>query len=97
MSFAWIFFRAPSLSAAFTFIGSMASPLRGVGRLTSYLPWLGVSAALLLFEATQRDHEHPLELRGIPLALRWAVYASLMLVILFVGSFGARNFIYVQF
>jgi alginate O-acetyltransferase complex protein AlgI len=94
---AWVFFRARSLGHAFEYlagIGSRALDLTGVDRL---LPVVGLGLAFLAVEWLQRDRQHGLEIARKPLAVRWAVYYALIVVVLAFGSFGKQEFIYFQF
>jgi alginate O-acetyltransferase complex protein AlgI len=97
VTFAWILFRAPSVSSAGDYIGRLFGPTRDSAQLQACLPWLGASVLLLGWEWTQRHHSHPLELARLPVTARWAVYSAIVLLVLFVGSFGSRQFIYVRF
>lgn len=97
VTFAWVFFRAPSLSDAFGYLAQGASaPYKAVDHLR-YLPWVGASIALLLWEGFMRKHEHGLDVGMVSRPVRWLSYVALLLGILIAGSFGSRAGIYVQF
>jgi alginate O-acetyltransferase complex protein AlgI len=97
VTLAWIFFRAPSLSAAVDyFVQGFSEPLGPVDHLR-YVPALLLSAALLTYEWFTRRWEYGLAVARLPMPVRWIAYAGLCLVILFAGYFGNREGIYVQF
>jgi D-alanyl-lipoteichoic acid acyltransferase DltB (MBOAT superfamily) len=95
--FAWIFFRANSISDAFLYYKKMFSDFFA---LPSELPSISISILLLIFiiiEWMQRDKEHGLELsERMPSVLKWTFYILLIIAIdLFGGS--QQQFIYFQF
>lgn len=104
--FAWIFFRANSLSEAFMIIGNMAAldfSLESLKSLNIALGWgeLLVAIGSILF----LELAHLLQSRGKvhswitaqPAPLRWSVYYLLLLAIAFFGVFNHSEFIYFQF
>jgi D-alanyl-lipoteichoic acid acyltransferase DltB (MBOAT superfamily) len=94
---AWVFFRAASLSQAFHLLWrALTHPWLNVAH-AGYLPLFTVCCALLLWEWFQRAKEHPLELAGLPLALRWAAYYVILALIFWYGVTGNVPFIYVKF
>jgi D-alanyl-lipoteichoic acid acyltransferase DltB (MBOAT superfamily) len=97
VTFAWIFFRAPTLSAATQFIGQALAHPAGAGELGRFLPTLALSAALLLYEWLTRGWEHGLAIAAIPLPARWAAYVGLGMALLVFGFLGVSKGIYVQF
>jgi alginate O-acetyltransferase complex protein AlgI len=97
VTFAWVLFRAPNVSTAGDYIGRLFGPTRDLDQLHACLPWLAASVLLLGWEWTQRHHSHPLELARLPVTMRWVLYCAIVLLVLFVGSFGSRQFIYVRF
>jgi alginate O-acetyltransferase complex protein AlgI len=96
--FAWIFFRAESVSQAFDIIREIASPT--LLRLPKEVP-LFLMVLLLVFilvEWLGRRDKYAIEnmLSGRRTVIRWAVYYSLALIIfLFAGK--EQTFIYFQF
>ena len=97
VTFAWVFFRAPSLAAAVGFLGRLLrAPLRG-GADRQYLIWLVVGGILLVFEALTPTWEHGLVLSRWRRPARWAVYFAACLVIFLFAQFGGQQGIYVQF
>ena len=97
VTFAWIFFRAPSLTAAVDFLAQgVTHPVSG-GEYVQYLPMLAVSGALLVYERLTRRWEHGFAFGRAPLSVRWAVYLVVCVVLLLFGQFGGQQGIYVQF
>ncbi|MDO7888100.1 MBOAT family O-acyltransferase [Hymenobacter cheonanensis] len=111
VGYAWIFFRANTLSDAFYISTHL---LRGWGHLpTAQLPaalaGLGrhfaaellVAAGAVALLATVDYHAErgsvAAWLAGWPAAGRWASYAGLLLAMLYFGIFGSSQFIYFQF
>ncbi len=95
ISFAWIFFRATSLSHAIGFIthmgtGAWLAPLR-------HTKGLWYVFLVLIIDWIQRDKQHPLEIASLPRSSRWTIYYVLSLLILLVGNTGHVPFIYFQF
>ncbi|MGD0279578.1 MAG: MBOAT family O-acyltransferase [Smithella sp.] len=96
---AWIFFRADSLSQAFSYIGNLfaksliAYPeYSGGGKLI--LPLLLIMI-LILAEWLQRDKQHGLENLKMHPVLRWIIYYCITLIIFIFGC--PHQFIYFQF
>ncbi|MGI5940395.1 MAG: MBOAT family O-acyltransferase [Thermoleophilia bacterium] len=97
VSLAWVLFRAPTITDAFHYITTAISrPYLEVDHLR-YLPWLGGSVALLIWEGIMSRREHGLDLGMIPVTARWATYLALCVLLLLGGYFGNRAGIYVQF
>lgn len=107
--FAWIFFRANSISDAlyilshlFTGWGSLAiQALQATpyfGPLKFHLV-VGVASVgiLLLVHRLQGDNHFDQWLSERRIGLRWAVYYSMVVAILLFGNFGTKEFIYFQF
>lgn len=97
--FAWIFFRANSVSDAY-YISThlLVGPwsLRDTG-LTKALPALaGILIAGIIEIAQQREDKREILSRQ-PLVVRWAAYYALVLIICVYGRFGKEQFIYFQF
>lgn len=94
-TFAWIFFRADNVTQAFSYIEQMFSlSLFSIPRQRGTIPLILI---LIVVEWIQRNKQHGLEIDGIKFtALRWAVYYSVILVILNFGG-SQQQFIYFQF
>ena len=97
VTFAWVFFRAPSLSAATEFIGQAIARPFGAGDFVRFVPTLLLSAALLGYEWLTRGWEHGLAISAAPLAARWAAYLGICMALLVFGYLGTNQGIYVQF
>jgi alginate O-acetyltransferase complex protein AlgI len=93
--FAWIFFRAPSLGEAISFIAHM-----GTHAWLVYPQFEGgivYVAGLVVIEWLQRGKQHALEVPRAPVALRWAVYYAAIAGMFWFGYTQHRPFIYFQF
>ncbi len=111
VDFAWIFFRANSVSDAFYVIanclnfggqlesaGAMAASLAGID-LTP-LALVSVFISVLLMEAvhlTERSGSVRSLFNKKPVWFRWSVYYILLFWIIILGVFGQNQFIYFQF
>jgi alginate O-acetyltransferase complex protein AlgI len=103
--YAWLFFRANSLTDVIYIHRSIASslihPFREIIQfpfsLNEFLLCLCVIAFLELIHYTERKREMWSYLTNKPLYLRWAVYYGFILVIFYLGGFGSNHFIYFQF
>ena len=97
VTFAWVFFRAPTLPAALTFLSRLVVAPAALATYRPFLPWLLASAGLFSYEWFTRRWEHGLAVGGFPLSVRWLAYLSACLVLLLTGYLGSRSGIYVQF
>lgn len=104
--FAWIFFRAASISDAFYIIQHLFVNLEFNASLFDLMPvgwydWLIALLAILLMEAVHFVQRKYGSLREVilrqPVWLRWSVYYALVVVIFMFGKFGAGEFIYARF
>jgi alginate O-acetyltransferase complex protein AlgI len=112
VSFAWIFFRADSMTSALFIIGKMFGGIPDVwSAFVQHQPVFqpmgitskdfGLSVFLVLF----LEGVHSLQKRGPvlerlkqkPAFVRWSLYYLLLLSIIFLGVFENRQFIYFQF
>jgi hypothetical protein len=100
VTIAWIFFRADSIFAALSYLQGMLSPsLFSVPDIQ--LREILVLVVIVLFttvEWLQRNRQHGLDLDGhaLPRAVRWAIYAILVALIVVVPD-EQQKFIYFQF
>jgi alginate O-acetyltransferase complex protein AlgI len=95
---AWVFFRANSLEQAFHLPGrALTHPWISGPHLAGYLPLFALCAVLLVCEWFQRTKEHALDIAGLPLILRWAIYYVILTLIFWYGVTGNVPFIYVKF
>jgi D-alanyl-lipoteichoic acid acyltransferase DltB (MBOAT superfamily) len=97
VTFAWVFFRAPTLEAATDYIVQAVTTPFGAADYARFVPTLLLSAALLAYEWLTRGWEHGLSISSAPLAARWAAYLGLGMSLLLFGYLGASQGIYVQF
>ena len=107
--FAWIFFRANSISDAIYIISHLFAGWMGLGiQALKATPFFGplkfqlvvgvVSVGiLLLIHLLQGGNHFDQWLSKKRISLRWAVYYSMVLAILLFGHFGSKEFIYFQF
>ena len=96
--FAWIFFRADSVTHALNYIGSIFS--KSLFAYPSVFPLvpLGLVAVFIAIEWLGREQPYALAHVGfgLPKPIRWATYYALVLAIFyFAGS--EQQFIYFQF
>ena len=106
VSFAWIFFRASSLSDAVYIVRHLFVNTGIPPSLFEIMPggwyeWMIALLALLLMEAVHWMQERHGSLRTViqcqPVWLRWSAYYSLVMVIFMFGKFEATEFIYSRF
>ena len=91
----WVFFRAESLTRAAGFLAQM---LTHTWLTLPGAKWLLLLAGgFLLFEWIRRTRQHPLDIRDLPVRLRWAAYAGLCFAIALFGNLGKVDFIYIRF
>lgn len=94
--FAWIFFRAASITEAFNYIGSIFSNSLFSFPNTDIKPFAYI-IILVFFEWVMRHKQHGLEIQSIKYApLRWLIYTFVFCLILFFGA-KSQSFIYFQF
>jgi D-alanyl-lipoteichoic acid acyltransferase DltB (MBOAT superfamily) len=104
ITFAWIFFRAKSLHDAWlvvTKIGSHALELPQLLQHYAFTPdhWLAFAliAALLVIEAIDERRPVLARIAAWPVAVRWAACYGAIFVLLVIGRWQTREFIYMQF
>ena len=109
--FAWIFFRADSISAAMAAIRIIFTPSGWeTGALRTTVDFLGAELfdlikiglpllVLIAFDIAQRRGKNPLKwLHGRPMLLRWSVYLAFVVVIILYATVSTdTEFIYFQF
>ena len=91
----WIFFRSETIREAFEYIFSIF--LYPLGRIPDkMIPDLVLVLAFILVEFLQRNKNHTLDIRNVPVVIRWGIYYLLIFLImnLYVP---AKPFIYFQF
>ena len=103
VTFAWIFFRANSISDAFyiithLFVGLLSKPKFGAG-----FGYHNISIALIaitlmtLVQILQERGSVRQLIAKRPPSVRWAIYYFIFFAILLFGQFGTKEFIYFQF
>lgn len=106
VSFAWIFFRANTLSDAMYIVTHLFVEPEIPSSLLEIMPggwyeWMIALLALLLMEVVHWIQERNGGLRTLiqrqPAWLRWSAYYSLVVVIFMFGKFGTNEFIYSRF
>lgn len=106
-TFAWIFFRANSISDALYIISHLTAQWRNVSAIETSPYWgslrfefiVAMASLIVLFIAyqLQRSGNFIEMLSRKPIWLRWSVYYAAIAAILLCGNFGAKPFIYFQF
>jgi hypothetical protein len=112
VAFAWIFFRANGVDSALYIVKHIFTGIPDViNKIANHQPvleYLGLgkkeyilSVFLILFLETVHYFQGKKNLSAIftkkPVYIRWAVYCGFVLIILFLGVFENRQFIYFQF
>jgi len=97
--FAWIFFRANSLSDAFIIIRNMFHKSSHVFALDhpDMIFKLSVITFLLLSECAQSKIDLGKMFKTFPIYIRWNLYYVFMIFIVLFGEFNSLQFIYFQF
>jgi alginate O-acetyltransferase complex protein AlgI len=104
--FAWIFFRAKSISDALYIIQHLFRSLEINASLYNLMPfgwydWLIALLAIFTMEGVHYIQRKYGSIREVilrqPVWLRWSVYYALIMVIFMFGKFGAGEFIYARF
>lgn len=107
VSFAWIFFRANSLSDAVYIISNLFKGLSieslnsaiinlGLGKIDLIILFISILALFTVdFMSLKKDVLQSLSNK--PVVIRWAVYYILITSILAFGMYGYKEFIYIQF
>jgi alginate O-acetyltransferase complex protein AlgI len=95
---AWVFFRSQNITQAVEYISKIASV--SLFTIPEILP-KKILILIIIFVITewlQKEKQHALQLNssGMPKIIRWGLYCSLILIILFSGG-NQQEFIYFQF
>ena len=101
----WVFFRAPNLTEAFSYLEAMAvnihQPVFGAnatGVVANKPLFLLLIALLVIQEWRHRNEDHPLaSLSHRNIAVRWAVYLALIYLIIYFTTTNGGAFIYQNF
>jgi D-alanyl-lipoteichoic acid acyltransferase DltB (MBOAT superfamily) len=104
ITFAWIFFRAPSFSDAWTIIsriykswGLLPTMFRTYAWPSEIVVSLALIAFLIVFELFEEAKPVWNRLRTKPVVVRWAFYYALILSLVVLGRWELTQFIYMQF
>ncbi|NTU74239.1 MBOAT family protein, partial [Candidatus Roizmanbacteria bacterium] len=105
VSFAWIFFRASSISDAFYVATHLFTDLRlmpyheyNLGlNLLEFLIAVGAIGFMELIHVTQKNESIADTISRRPVWLRWSVYYVMIFAIIILGKFDDQQFIYFQF
>jgi hypothetical protein len=92
---AWVFFRAPSLTDALTYLQNMFGSQGTDPRLFSN--YLRYPIIVLVMEWLFRHRSHVLDMPFLTRVCRWAVYYVVIWYIFKAGNFQYVPFIYFQF
>jgi len=93
---AWVFFRAESISHAFSYLNNLFSLSFFSLPNKSYLPGLFLLLLFIIVEWIQRRKQHGMQIERFTIFIRWPIYYFLIFAI--VLSFnGESTFIYFQF
>jgi len=95
--FAWIFFRAASVSEAISYIGNIFNS--SIFSVPAHLPYkvLALISVMLFVEWINRGRFHGLEISRFHPWLRRILYVIFMYIIFRYANFGNNEFIYFQF
>jgi alginate O-acetyltransferase complex protein AlgI len=94
---AWVFFRADSIEHAAHFLAGVVTRAWNPLAFSEYAVPLLSSSVVLIVEWFQREKKHGLEISSLPGPLRWAIYYSVLILLLRYGSIEYVPFIYFQF
>ena len=95
--FAWIFFRAGSVSQAVLYIKNIFSTT--IFSVPSHFPYkiIVLIGIMIVIEWLNRTRFHGLEIRRFNPLIRRIMYVSIVIIIFRYASFGNHEFIYFQF
>jgi D-alanyl-lipoteichoic acid acyltransferase DltB (MBOAT superfamily) len=95
--FAWIFFRAPSLAAAWTVVSKIGYSIVTAAPSGLRLNIILFAAATLLFEWLNRSHAHAFDIARWRLGVRWSFYYAITFIIIGFANLHYVPFIYFDF
>ena len=100
----WVFFRALTVSDAFTVFRRVIAAIPQLRTQLAAFPFtgeillsLGLIGFLLVVEAFDEWGAFWVKLRAWPRLVRWPVYLLLLLALLVIGKWGMEQFVYMQF
>lgn len=105
VTFTWIFFRAASISDAWTVVTRIADNVGNLPMLIEFYDYqnfdfllsLLLIVSLLVIEVWHDRKPMTDRLRSWPTFLRWGYYYALILALVILGEWGTATFIYMQF
>lgn len=106
VSFAWIFFRANTISEAIYIVGHMFTSFGTSINLADLMPNGAYDWGILIFSALLVEIIQIMEIknenlrqrfRSQPIWLRWSLYFGIVTVLLIFGKFASTEFIYARF
>ena len=95
--FAWVFFRAESVSHAVQYLRDIFSESLFIYPEGLTLKIAVLVSILFIVEWFNRDRFHGFEIKRFPSYYRFILYVGLLLIILWFGNFNNNEFIYFQF
>ncbi|MCH4156913.1 MAG: MBOAT family protein [Muribaculaceae bacterium] len=94
--FGWVLFKAESIGQAVEYVTHIFTNISMAPTLDLYVTTLLFIVIMFVFEWWQRTKEHPMEINGWPMLLRWSIYSFLILTVVFFKT-NSKEFIYFQF
>lgn len=94
---AWVFFRADSVTHAFSYLGGIFNPSNFELSAPQGLFPLTFIALLLAVEWVQRKKQHALMIENLNRPVRWLAYYGLIYIIFYYKPVEPTDFIYFQF
>ncbi len=100
VTFAWIFFRQPSIADAFGVIGRIVTdhgPLFNPSKTVMTFCFLSIVIVACVDLTREFQYSKFVRFVHAPVVIRWCVYYALVLLVLLCGVFDSSQFIYVSF
>ena len=105
MCFTWIFFRADNLHDAIYIISHLFKGFKlsaggynlGLGQFQVLLSFIFILILIFVEYKTLKDENEIQFISRKPVWIRWALYYSIICIIICFGEFGANNFLYFKF
>jgi D-alanyl-lipoteichoic acid acyltransferase DltB (MBOAT superfamily) len=104
VTFAWIFFRAATVADALTMLRRIHASLGSLPSMIGLYPFsaehaMAVALVALLLVVEILDERRPVvrRLGALPVPVRWALYYATIFLLLVLGTWQTKQFIYMQF
>ena len=104
VTIAWVFFRASSVSDATTILSRIAGAIPRLPTLIASYPFseeillsIVLIGVLLVLEIADEQRALWERLRTQPVYVRWAFYYALIFMLVILGKWGLKQFVYMQF